>query len=85
MADDPRVPYAFLQWKGTTACLDLHCLCGAHLHFDGMFAYAVRCAHCERAYRMPDTFQLVEDPTVGELDAVIAFDSDIDHSGSADG
>jgi transcriptional regulator with XRE-family HTH domain len=41
-----------------------------------LFAYAVRCAHCERAYRMPDTFQLAEDPTVGELDAVIAFDTD---------
>lgn len=46
-------PYAFLQWKGTNVCMDFHCKCGAHCHFDGYFAYAVKCPHCETVYQMP--------------------------------
>jgi hypothetical protein len=47
---DRPAPFAWLQWKGTRACMDVHCLCGAHLHFDGDFAYHVRCPHCRRIY-----------------------------------
>ena len=46
-------PYVFLQWKGTDACFDFYCKCGAHCHFDGDFAYNVKCPHCERVYQMP--------------------------------
>jgi hypothetical protein len=46
-------PYAFIQWKGTDACMDIHCPCGAHLHWDGDFAYMLACPHCDRAWEMP--------------------------------
>lgn len=50
MADDedprdwPR-PSVYIQWKGTEVCLDFHCVCGPGKigHFDGGFAYAVKC------------------------------------------
>jgi hypothetical protein len=46
-------PHAYIQWKGTDVCMDFHCDCGAHLHFDGDFAYAVKCPHCKTAWEMP--------------------------------
>ena len=49
----PAEPYAFLQWKNTDACFDLWCECGRHLHFDGYFAYTVRCPRCDAIYEMP--------------------------------
>lgn len=64
--DDPDVaqyapretPSAFIQWKGTDVCLDLHCRCGAHSHFDGYFAYALRCPACGGVFDMPTTVEL---------------------------
>jgi len=50
---DPSDPYAFVQWKGTDVCMDFHCECGAHCHFDGYFAYAVKCPHCGTIWEMP--------------------------------
>jgi uncharacterized protein (DUF983 family) len=45
----------FIQWKGTDLCMDLHCpKCGEHSHFDGMFAYAVRCGSCGQDWKMPE-------------------------------
>lgn len=32
-------PYAFIQWKGTDVCMDFHCECGAHCHFNSDFAF----------------------------------------------
>lgn len=43
----------FVQWKGTDVCLDFTCLCGTGLHFDGDFAYALRCWSCERIWELP--------------------------------
>lgn len=53
--DDGEVDgcHVFLQWKGTDACFDFYCECGAHCHFDGDFAYAVKCPHCEAVWEMP--------------------------------
>lgn len=45
--------HAFIQWKGTDVCMDFYCDCGAHCHFDGYFAYAVKCPHCETIWQMP--------------------------------
>lgn len=59
VTDDPRFdyegdqPHAFIQWKGTDVCMDFHCECGACCHFDGDFAYTVRCPHCEAVWEMP--------------------------------
>jgi hypothetical protein len=41
-----EAPYGFIQWKGTVACIDLHCECGAHLHADTDFLYAFQCGEC---------------------------------------
>lgn len=46
-------PSAFIQWKGTDVCMDFHCECGAFCHFDGDFAYTVRCPHCKTVWEMP--------------------------------
>jgi hypothetical protein len=51
----------FVQWKGTDACLDLSCDCGNLGHFDGMFAYALRCPACKKVWVMPHTMIPVED------------------------
>lgn len=43
----------FIQWKGTDACFDFDCGCGYDGHFDGHFAYEVRCKRCGAVYEMP--------------------------------
>lgn len=59
MANDPfgyndnDDPHAFIQWKGTDVCMDFYCECGAHGHFDGYFAYTVKCQHCGTKWQMP--------------------------------
>lgn len=42
----------FIQWKGTDVCMDFSCPCGHFGHFDGGFAYAVRCPACGAVYEM---------------------------------
>ena len=42
----------FIQWKGTDLCMDFHCECGTHNHYDGFFAYYVKCAGCGQVYQM---------------------------------
>lgn len=59
-------PSAFLQWKGTDVCLDFHCECGWGGHFDGFFAYVIRCGGCERLWQMPTTVPLRPDRRDGE-------------------
>ncbi len=51
--DVTEEPRAFIQWKGTDVCMDFHCKCGAHCHFDGYFAYVVQCPHCMTKWEMP--------------------------------
>lgn len=53
-------PSAHVQWKGTFACLDIHCSCGADLHFDGEFAYEVTCGMCDRTWELPTVLSLRE-------------------------
>jgi len=60
MTTERHASSVFVQWKGTDVCLDLHCRCGHDGHFDGDFAYFLRCVACGRVYEMPHTFFLVE-------------------------
>lgn len=53
-------PSIFIQWKGTDVCLDFYCTCGRQGHFDGYFAYAVRCSLCGKVWELPHTVRLVE-------------------------
>lgn len=55
----PHVPGAYLQWKGTNACIDLYCSCGAHVHFDGYFLYQWTCQKCGSNYLMPSNIELI--------------------------
>lgn len=41
-----------IQWKGTDACIDLHCACGHHGHFDGYFLNHFQCPACGVKYSM---------------------------------
>lgn len=52
----------FIQWKGTDACIDLRCKCGETGHFDGFFAYFVKCPKCGAVYKMPELLTLTEVP-----------------------
>ena len=45
-----NIPYGWIQWKGTDVCIDIHCVCGKLLHFDGLFMYYVKCSYCSRVY-----------------------------------
>lgn len=47
-----KVPHIWIQWKGTNVCCDIHCLCGAHLHFDGDFMYFIQCPHCQQHWEI---------------------------------
>lgn len=50
----------FIQWKGTDVCLDVHCACGHHGHFDGDFAYFVQCPACGAVYELGTQVKLVK-------------------------
>lgn len=59
--------HAWIQWKGTNVCMDVHCRCGAHGHVDAEFAYFYRCAACGRTFVVGQTVRLYE--MVPELEA----------------
>lgn len=42
----------FIQWKGTSVCLDFYCPCGQHGHLDSGFAYFIGCPKCGAVYEM---------------------------------
>ena len=42
----------FIQWKGTTVCMDFHCPCGSHGHIDAGFAYFIECGSCGRCFEL---------------------------------
>jgi hypothetical protein len=54
-----KVENNFIQWKGTDICMDFHCECGYHNHYDGYFAYFVRCKKCKQVYKL-DTKVMME-------------------------
>lgn len=50
-ADEVDGPHGWIQWKGTDACIDIHCSCGEDSHIDGEFLYYIQCPHCEQIYQ----------------------------------
>jgi len=52
--------YGWIQWKGTDVCVDLHCKCGYHDHFDGDFFYYFECPKCHRKYAVGQNIKLIE-------------------------
>jgi hypothetical protein len=53
-------PHAWIQWKGTNVCADIHCSCGAHGHIDAQFAYYVRCGACGKLWALSGNVRMVE-------------------------
>lgn len=51
--EEEHPTHAFIQWKGTDVCMDFWCDCGAEGHFDGDFAYVVKCPACDQEWEMP--------------------------------
>lgn len=52
--------HAFVQWKGTDACLGFHCPCGGRGHIDGDFLYTVRCLGCGTVYETEPYVRLLK-------------------------
>ena len=53
-------PSAWLQWKGTDVCMDVHCKCGYHSHFDDSFTYHIECPKCRTVYFCNGHIELIE-------------------------
>lgn len=54
-------PHAWIQWKGTTVCMNVRCSCGARGHVDAEFAYRVQCAACDKVWHVSGNVRLVEE------------------------
>ena len=50
-------PVAWLQWKGTTVCMDFVCDCGRYYHVHGDFLYHVKC-ECGQVYELDGHIRL---------------------------
>ena len=55
-----NAPYGWIQWKGTDVCMDVHCACGHHSHFDADFCYYVKCPACGKIYECDSNIKLLE-------------------------
>ena len=53
-------PHAWIQWKGTNVCADIHCSCGYHSHIDVDFMYFVRCPSCKKVWEVGTHIALYE-------------------------
>ncbi len=49
----------WIQWKGTNVCIDLHCKCGHHGHYDGDFLYFYQCPACGAKYALGQNVKLI--------------------------
>lgn len=55
----PGDAHGWVQWKGTEVCIDLHCKCGHHGHFDGGFFYFYQCPACGAKYAVGQVVRLI--------------------------
>ena len=51
--------HGWIQWKGTDVCVDLHCKCGHHGHYDGDFLYFYKCPACGSKYALGQNVKLI--------------------------
>ena len=57
---EPGEGKAWIQWKNTNVCMDVHCRCGHHGHVDAEFAYFYRCPECLTVFAVGQTVRLYE-------------------------
>lgn len=74
-------PHAWIQWKGTSVCMDFRCLCGKGGHIDSTFAYYVRCVACGRTFMMNGHVEAVEltPEEASETGAAVTIRADSDN------
>ncbi len=88
MSDDPKPEaWAYIQWKGTDVCMDIACInCHAVGHFDGFFAYELRCPSCGQIHKMAtmigysmidDDESVMGDPPVIDMDGGIPLSQSV--------
>lgn len=53
-------PHGWVQWKGTSVCMDVHCKCGCVSHVDADFAYIIQCPNCKTIYSCNGHIELIE-------------------------
>lgn len=70
-------PHGWIQWKGTSVCMDVYCACGYHSHIDAEFAYHVECPVCRRVYACNGHIELIELETRPE-NCVVTDSGEID-------
>ena len=70
---------AWIQWKGSSVCADITCICGADGHVDAQFAYFVRCPDCDRVYALDPNINLVEIPSDEFADDIAAINDSVIH------
>lgn len=56
----------FIQWKNTYVCMDFHCECGHSNHYDGAFAYVVKCGGCGNFYAPSSKVEMIRLETADE-------------------
>ncbi len=57
----------FIQWKGTDICMDFTCECGESNHYDGFFAYSIRCFNCKTVYKLGSEIKLTKIKDDGKI------------------
>jgi hypothetical protein len=79
-------PHGWIQWKGTSVCMDVHCECGAHGHIDANFAYHLVCKNCYRIYYVDGHVKLIEieriDPN--ETNPIEFYDKELGENNDSD-
>ncbi len=50
----------FIQWKGTDICMDFHCECGHHNHYDGHYAHVIKCSKCGNMYAPSCNIEMIK-------------------------
>ena len=55
----PGEAHGWIQWKGTDACIDLHCKCGHLGHLDREFLYFYKCKACGAKYAVGQNVKLI--------------------------
>ena len=67
-------PSGWIQWQGTTVCVDLNCTCGCSFHYDGDFMYYVKCPKCGQNYFVNGHIQLIPiEDSDAELEPCLAI------------
>ena len=51
--------HGWIQWKGTTVCMDVHCSCGESTHIDEDFLYFLECGACGKKYAVGQNVKLI--------------------------